>query len=112
MSTPVTPRAGTAAGAARPPAGPAQPPAGGAPAPAGERDAARDERPLLDQVLEFAAEKRITLPVFSDVARQVQRATRADSYDISEIERAIESDPALVAEVLRAANTDVFDRLT
>ncbi|MGE3472907.1 MAG: HDOD domain-containing protein, partial [Vicinamibacterales bacterium] len=50
--------------------------------------------------------------VFSDVARQVQRATRADSYDISEIERAIESDPALVAEVLRAANSAFFGGLS
>ncbi|MEZ5315765.1 MAG: HDOD domain-containing protein, partial [Vicinamibacterales bacterium] len=117
MSTPVP---STATGAVRQPAA-APPPAGAAPPPAGpaqsqppaaEREAARDERPLLDQVLEFAAEKRITLPVFSDVARQVQRATRAESYDIGEIERAIESDPALVAEVLRAANSAFFGGLS
>lgn len=70
------------------------------------------ERSLLQQALDFAAERKITLPVFSDVALKVQKAAREERYDIGEIERAIESDPALVAEVLRAANSAFFGGLS
>lgn len=70
-----------------------------------------DERSLLDQALEFAEARKISLPVFSDVAVRVQKATREERYDIKEIERAIESDPALVAEVLKAANSAFFGGL-
>lgn len=70
-----------------------------------------DDRSLLDQALEFAEARKITLPVFSDVALRVQKATRDERYDIKAIERAIESDPALVAEVLKAANSAFFGGL-
>lgn len=70
------------------------------------------ERSLLRQALDFAEERQITLPVFSDVALKMQKAVRDESYDIGEIERAIESDPALVAEVLRAANSAFFGGLS
>jgi putative nucleotidyltransferase with HDIG domain len=70
------------------------------------------QKSLLDQALDFAVEKRITLPVFSTVAVTVQEATKADTYDVGKIERAIESDPALVAEVLRAANSAFFGGLS
>jgi len=71
-----------------------------------------DERSLLEQALAFAEERQITLPVFSDVAQKVQQASREERYDIEEMERAIESDPALVAEVLRAANSAFFGGLS
>jgi putative nucleotidyltransferase with HDIG domain len=71
-----------------------------------------EERSLLDQALSFAEAKKITLPVFSDVARKVQKASREERYDIAEIEKAIESDPVLVAEVLRASNSAFFGGLT
>lgn len=71
-----------------------------------------DDLSLLDQALAFAEKRQITLPVFSDVALKVQNASREERYDISEIERAIESDPALVAEVLRAANSAFFGGLS
>lgn len=71
-----------------------------------------EELSLLDQALAFAEKRQITLPVFSDVALKVQKASREERYDISEIERAIESDPALVAEVLRAANSAFFGGLS
>ena len=71
-----------------------------------------EELSLLEQALAFAEKRQITLPVFSDVARKVQKASREERYDISEIERAIESDPALVAEVLRAANSAFFGGLS
>lgn len=69
------------------------------------------ELSLLDQALDFAAARQITLPVFSDVAVKVQKAAREEHYDVAQIERAIESDPALVAEVLRAANSAFFGGL-
>ncbi|MBL8136268.1 MAG: HDOD domain-containing protein [Acidobacteria bacterium] len=75
-------------------------------------DGAVSELSLLDQALAFAEEKKITLPVFSDVAIKVQKATKEETYDISQIEKAIESDPALVAEVLRAANSAFFGGLS
>jgi len=86
---------------------PTTPPADAAPAapPA-------EERSLLEQALGFAAERRITLPVFSDVALTVQKASREERYDITEIEKAIESDPVLVAEVLRASNSAFFGGLS
>ena len=70
------------------------------------------EDSLLDQALAFAEARQITLPVFSDVALKVQNAAREERYDIGEIERVIESDPALVAEVLRAANSAFFGGLS
>jgi HD-like signal output (HDOD) protein len=70
------------------------------------------ELSLLDQALDFAAARQITLPVFSDVALRVQKAAREEQYDVAQIERAIESDPALVAEVLRAANSAFFGGLS
>ena len=70
------------------------------------------ERSLLEQALDFAEEKQITLPVFSNVAVAVQKAAHEDTYDIAQIERGIDSDPALVAEVLRAANSAFFGGLS
>jgi len=71
-----------------------------------------DNLPLLVRLKEFAATRRITLPVFSTVARQLQEAARSDTYDITAIERAIEGDPVLAAEVLRAANSGFFGGLS
>jgi putative nucleotidyltransferase with HDIG domain len=70
------------------------------------------ETPLLEQALQFADERRITLPVFSDVALQVQAAAREDRFDMTKIEQGIDSDPALVAEILRAANSAFFGGLS
>lgn len=70
------------------------------------------EAPLLVQLNEFAAKHQITLPVFSDVARQLQEASHTDTYDLTAIQRAIDSDPALAAEVLRAANSAFFGGLS
>ncbi len=71
-----------------------------------------ETRSLLQQALDFAAERRITLPVFSDIALTVQKAVRDERCDIGEIAKAIESDPALVTEVLRAANSAFFGGLS
>lgn len=70
------------------------------------------ELSLLDQVLAFADKRQVTLPVFSQLAQQVQAAAREDRFDMTAIERAIESDPALVAELLRQANSAFFGGLS
>jgi putative nucleotidyltransferase with HDIG domain len=69
------------------------------------------EAPLLEQLKTFARERRITLPVYSDVARRLHEAARSERYNIEEIVHAIDSDPALAAEVLRAANSAFFGGL-
>jgi putative nucleotidyltransferase with HDIG domain len=71
----------------------------------------KHEAPLLVQMKQFAVNNQIALPVFNDVARQLQEASRSDTYDLDEIERSIDSDPALAAEVLRAANSAFFGGL-
>jgi putative nucleotidyltransferase with HDIG domain len=71
-----------------------------------------EERSLLEQALDFAEARHITLPVFSDVALKVQKAAKDEHYDIAQIERAIDSDPALVAEVLKVANSAFFGGLS
>ena len=67
---------------------------------------------LLDQALQFAEERQITLPVFSPVAREVRAAAQDDRFDIGRIEQVIGSDTALVAELLRQANSAFFGGLS
>ncbi|MGE3508345.1 MAG: HDOD domain-containing protein [Vicinamibacterales bacterium] len=68
--------------------------------------------PLLLQIRRFAASRQMTLPVFNDAATRLQEASRTGSYDIKAIERLIDSDPALTAEILRAANSAFFGGLS
>lgn len=70
------------------------------------------DTPLLDQIVEFARRRNVTLPVFSDVAATLQAATNSDSYDMTTIERSIDSDTALATEVLRVANSAFFGGLS
>lgn len=65
------------------------------------------ELPLLDQIVDFATRRQVTLPVFSNVATKL-KATANGSYNILEVERSIDSDQALAAEILRAANSAFF----
>lgn len=69
------------------------------------------ELPLLVQLTDYATRKEISLPVFNPVASQLQDAANSDAYDIAAIEQAIDSDTALAAEVLRAANSAFFGGL-
>jgi HD-like signal output (HDOD) protein len=70
------------------------------------------ELSLLEQTLAFAEAHSVTLPVFSDTALQVQAAARDEDVEVSEIERLISRDPALVAELLRQANSAFFGGLS
>jgi HD-like signal output (HDOD) protein len=67
---------------------------------------------LLDQALAFAQARNLSLPVFSDVALEIQAAARDEEVELSEIERLISQDPALVAELLRQANSAFFGGLS
>jgi HD-like signal output (HDOD) protein len=69
-------------------------------------------RSLLDQLVDFATTRDITLPVFSSAALTLRKAIEQDVYDPAALEKAIDSDPALAAEVLRAANSAFFGGLS
>ncbi|MEN6633210.1 MAG: HDOD domain-containing protein [Candidatus Polarisedimenticolia bacterium] len=67
---------------------------------------------LLEQVNRFAEERKLALPVVSQVALRLQAIVASDEdYDIAEIEKLILSDQALATEVLRAANSPFFGGL-
>jgi len=68
--------------------------------------------PLLDQIVEFAEHRQVTLPVLSDVSATLHAATNSDTYDMTVIERAIDSDTALATDVLRVANSAFFGGLS
>lgn len=70
------------------------------------------DTPLLDQIVEFAQRRHISLPVFTDVTTKLQAAAGSDSYDMTVIERAIDSETALATEVLRVANSAFFGGLS
>ncbi len=69
------------------------------------------ELPLLRQVTEFATKNDLKLPVFNDVAIKIQSIAKGDDFEVAEVERLIQSDQALAAEVLRAANSPFFGGL-
>lgn len=66
---------------------------------------------LLDRIQAFAEVHGSNLPVFSDVALRLQAMTAKEDYSAAEAEQLILSDPALAAEVLRAANSPFFGGL-
>jgi HD-like signal output (HDOD) protein len=69
------------------------------------------DTPLLEQIVEFAERRKVSLPVLSDVSTKLQAATNSDAYDITPIERAIDRETALATEVLRVANSAFFGGL-
>lgn len=66
---------------------------------------------LLDRIQTFAEAHGSTLPVFSDVALKLQEMTSQEDYDVAAAEQLILSDPALAAEVLKAANSPFYGGL-
>jgi HD-like signal output (HDOD) protein len=63
---------------------------------------------LLDRIIQMIDSGGLRLPVYDPVALKLQKAVANKTEDIGEIEKLIESDPALAAEVLRAANSPFF----
>jgi HD-like signal output (HDOD) protein len=67
---------------------------------------------LLEQLAAFAALREIGLPVISPTAMQLLAHVRSGEADPRQVERLVQSDQALAAEVLRAANSPFFGGLT
>ena len=67
---------------------------------------------LVDWLQGVVGSGSLRLPVFSDVALEVQRVGRDGTAGLDEVERVIQRDQTLVAEVLRAANSSFFGGLT
>lgn len=67
---------------------------------------------LVSRLHEYVAREELRLPVFSEVAMRVQRLAGAERWEMREVEAAIQSDPSLAAEVLRAANSAFFGGLS
>jgi putative nucleotidyltransferase with HDIG domain len=68
--------------------------------------------PLLEQVRGFAEQRGITLPVVSPVATELLSAVKREDVSGAEVERMVQSDQALAAEVLRAANSAFYGGLS
>jgi putative nucleotidyltransferase with HDIG domain len=67
---------------------------------------------LLDQLRDFAASEGLTLPVVSPVATGLMSAVRNETVTAADVERVVQSDQALAAEVLRAANSAFYAGLS
>jgi putative nucleotidyltransferase with HDIG domain len=70
------------------------------------------QKSLLERVHEYVLGEGMRLPVFSEVALRLQRLARQEQWEMREVEEVIQSDQALVAEVLRAANSVFFGALS
>lgn len=71
-----------------------------------------ESRPLLDLIEEAMTTGQISLPARNQTAQQLQAILGAQDYDIREILDLVESDQALTAEVLRAANSPFYGGLS
>jgi len=71
-----------------------------------------ESRPLLQLIEEAMASGQVSLPARNQTAQQLQSILSAQDYDIHEILDLVESDQALTAEVLRAANSPFFGGLS
>jgi HD-like signal output (HDOD) protein len=67
--------------------------------------------PLLQQLARFAAKTGVGLPVVSPVALQLLTSIRDEEADARDVERLIQSDQALAAEVLSVANSAFYGGL-
>jgi HD-like signal output (HDOD) protein len=69
------------------------------------------DTPLIELIDQYVKEENFRLPVFDKVAMKLQQIVQGDDYLIEDIERAIQSDPVLASEVLKAANSPYFKGL-
>ena len=67
---------------------------------------------LLEQVAAFADKHGVTLPVVSPVAVDLMAAVQREDARASDVEAVVQSDQALLAEVLRAANSAFYGGLS
>jgi putative nucleotidyltransferase with HDIG domain len=72
---------------------------------------ANGDSSLIDRIQHHVAERAASLPVFSDVALEVQRVVRNEDCTAEEVSRLIQRDQALASGVLRAANSSFYGGL-
>jgi putative nucleotidyltransferase with HDIG domain len=66
------------------------------------------ELSLLQRLQQYIASGKLELPVISPLALRIQALAANDDYDMNEVERLIQSDQIVTAEVLRAANSAFY----
>jgi putative nucleotidyltransferase with HDIG domain len=66
---------------------------------------------LIEQINEFVEQKNFQLPVFNDIAMRILKMARYEDFDIRAMSQLIYQDQALVAGVLKAANSPFFGGL-
>lgn len=67
---------------------------------------------LIETINEFIDSEGLELPVLNDVAFRLQKLGADENFDVAEVERLIQSDQTLAAEVLRASNSPFFGGLS
>ena len=70
------------------------------------------ETSIIDLLQSKIAGGKIQLPVFNKTAMRIQRLLEKDDYDVSQVERVMIADQALVSDVLRFANSSFFGGLS
>lgn len=70
------------------------------------------DKSLIELIDNYIKEKNFSLPVFDKISIRLQEIIKRDDYEIAEIEKAIQSDPTLSSEVLKAANSPYFKGLS
>jgi putative nucleotidyltransferase with HDIG domain len=66
------------------------------------------ELSLLQRLQQYIASGKLELPVISPLALRIQALASDSDYDMNEVERQIQSDQVVTAEVLRAANSAFY----
>lgn len=67
---------------------------------------------LIETINEYIDSEGLELPVLNDVAFRLQKLGADENFDVAEVERLIQSDQTLAAEVLRASNSPFFGGLS
>ncbi|MHC1727544.1 MAG: HDOD domain-containing protein [Syntrophobacteraceae bacterium] len=74
-------------------------------------DLARESKSLSEMVKDYAASEKLNLPVFPEVATELQSLLSNDSTTIDEIAHVIGKDQAMTSRILRMANSAFFSGL-
>jgi putative nucleotidyltransferase with HDIG domain len=71
-----------------------------------------NEKPTLDQIIHLIESGKLHLPIYDPIALKMQEVVANKVEDIDVIEELILHDPAIAAEVLRAANSPFYCTLS
>ncbi|ASJ74914.1 HDOD domain-containing protein [Granulosicoccus antarcticus] len=72
----------------------------------------RNQQGLMDLINQRLADGEVELPVFDDIALQIDREVRENKLDAELICKIIEEDQVLVADLLRMANSSFFSGMS